>query len=45
MIIIYFGIILFELIERIKFIKPRLIMSPAVSNGISYDRLRQRHPG
>jgi len=45
MIIIYFGIILFELIERIKFIETREITQPVVSNGISYDRLRQRHPG
>lgn len=45
MIITYCRIILLETIERIKFIKPRLIMPPVVSYGIPYDRQRQRHPG
>jgi len=44
MIITNFGIILFETIERIKFIKPRLKPSVIVRYGIPYDRLRQRHP-
>jgi len=44
MIITLFGIILFELIEWIKFIKTHLVMPEVVSFGIAYDRLRQRHP-
>jgi hypothetical protein len=43
MIITYSGIILFELIEWMIFIKEHLT-AHIVGFGISYDRLRQRHP-
>ncbi len=45
MIITCFGIILFELIEWMIFIKSRSTLPPVIGFGITYDRLRQRHPG